>query len=196
VLLSDPNDVRALHMKGQMLHVLEPMQAIELIEKAGVIMKENAAKQHSTPSAEQASNKILSITMQLVTCEAMQSLDKYSQAFDIYEALEREVSTLNDAAHQERLLHSIFVGESGCLFQMEEFQRAKHVAECALRLDRRQPAVHILIALAQWALEEKKDAVRTMCRGVLYEAPWDTENQLKNRKCLQGFIDSMNDEEH
>jgi tetratricopeptide (TPR) repeat protein len=194
VLLSNPNDVHALRIKGQILLDVEPLQALELFEKVDALTEENAAKQYPTSNATNAPNMILSIMDRIQCSEAMQSMEKYSQALDIYEELEQQVSKLNHQKLQEFLLCSIFMGESRCLIYMKEFQLAEHVAECAVRLNRRYPGVHLLLALAQWALGEKKDAVHTMRRAILYEAPWNTDNQLENREYLQRLRDSMNDE--
>ena len=83
-------------------------------------------------------------------------------------------------------------GLSRCKFRQNDFALAKNAAEAVLDSIRHFPGSHILKAQAQWALKEKKAAVRTMCRGVLYEAPWDEANRERNIVYLQEFVDAMN----
>jgi hypothetical protein len=182
VLRSNPNDVQALRVKGQILLVSKPIEALDLLEKADAIIEEDP-----TSNATKARNLIENIMVGVQSCEAMISLDKISQALDTYKVLERQVSKLNGNEHQEVVHYLILMGETRCLLQMKEFQRSKCVAECAIRLNRRHPGLHMMVAMSQFALGEKNHAVRTMCRGVLYEAPWNTANQVKNLEWLQRF---------
>jgi Tetratricopeptide repeat len=83
-------------------------------------------------------------------------------------------------------------GASRCFFCTNDFERAEAFAENALAMNRHFPGIHILIAQCQWATGKKTAAIRTMSRGVLYEAPWDEDNQKENRAYLQEFMDSLN----
>ena len=131
--------------------------------------------------------------------EAYESANEYEKAEAIYKKMIQEVFQLDYDeylkidAPTDRMMKA---GASRCLFYLKDFDRSKIMAEMALAMNRFFPGVHILLAQAQWAMDEKEEAIRTMCRGVLYETPWDEVNQQRNRVYLQEFTDAMRGTNH
>jgi tetratricopeptide (TPR) repeat protein len=126
--------------------------------------------------------------------EAYESAHEYKKAEAIYKEMIQEVFKLDyeDYIKMDPPTNRMMIsGASRCLFYVKDFDRSKKMAQMALDMNRHFPGIHILLAQAQWALNEKKDAIRTMCRGVLYETPWDETNQKRNRVYLQEFVDAM-----
>ncbi len=117
--------------------------------------------------------------------EAFESINDYETAGAMYEQMWKETFHVDDDDEDEDDdsldIKELAFGVSRCKFQQNNFEFAKNAAEALLDSIRYIPGSHILKAQAQWALDEKKGAIRTMCRGVLYEAPWDEE-----------FVDAMN----
>ena len=243
VLNSDPTDIVALCIKGQILRHVRPYDAIDAlqevlrIDEEGVKTKEKldqvvndldefrARMDRTLTIAEiedddhpmvdewahrvEAAEKLINETKRGVQlgdgpyrlyqfkiwlAEAFESTNEYKKAEAIYKEMVQQVFQLDYEEYVKidpptnRMMIS---GASRCLFYVKDFDRSKKLAQMALDMNRHFPGIHILLAQAQWALDEKKDAIRTMCRGVLYETPWDETNQKLNRIYLQEFIDAM-----
>ena len=127
--------------------------------------------------------------------EAHESANEYETAEAMYKEMIQETFRLdyNDYIQIDAPTNRMIIsGASRCLYRLKDYDRAKKSAEMALDMNRYFPGIHILVAQSQWALDEKKEAIRTMCRGVLYETPWDEANQERNRVYLQEFVDAMN----
>jgi tetratricopeptide (TPR) repeat protein len=131
--------------------------------------------------------------------EAFESTNDYKTAGAMFEQMWKESFQINDEGEDENEdddtldIIGLAFGLSRCKFRQNDFELAKNAAEAVLDSIRHFPGSHILKAQAQWALKEKKEAIRTMCRGVLYEAPWDEANRERNIVYLQEFVDAMNE---
>ena len=133
-------------------------------------------------------------TLKVWLAEAFESANEYKKAEAVYKEVFKEAAQFGYTEYiknDPRTCRLMLTGTSRCLFYVKDFVGSKELARMALGTCRHYPGVHILIAQSQWALNEKKAAIRTMCRGVLYEAPWDKSNQKLNRIYLQEFIDAM-----
>jgi tetratricopeptide (TPR) repeat protein len=126
--------------------------------------------------------------------EAYELVGEYEKAAKIYKAMVQESYEFQyqgfgslDGQKDQRIKR----GGSRCCLATKDYEKAQKMAQMLLNTNRRTKGAHILLAQAQWAMNNKKGAIRTMCRAVLYEAPWDDNNQEMNRIYLQEFVDAM-----
>jgi tetratricopeptide (TPR) repeat protein len=122
--------------------------------------------------------------------EAYEAAGRFNDAAAIFKALLNEVFSFEYSKYVQispSVNRMMLSGDSRCCYFLKKFERAKHSAEMALDMNRHFPGIHLLVAQAQWALGEK-NAVITMKRGVLYEAPWDENNQERNISFLERLL--------
>jgi tetratricopeptide (TPR) repeat protein len=135
--------------------------------------------------------------IKVLLAEAYESAREYKKAEAVYNEMLKEMFQLSDEDYlklRPPISRMIQSGASRCYFHLNDFDRAKVLAQMSMGMNRHFPGIHILLAQAQWALNEQQEAIRTMCRGVLYETPWDESNQERNRVYLQEFIDARKNE--
>ena len=238
VLSSDPMDIVALCVKGEILRYVKPQDAIDVLQEVlrldeeGAKAKENfdqvatdleefrnlmdrtltiaEIEDDNHPMVDEWARRVEAAgkLMKLAKCvvphhryrikiwiaEAYESAKEYEKAEAIYKKMMQEIFQLDyeDFAKLDPpISRMFFAGGSRCLFFSKDFERSQKLAEMALDMNRHFPGIHILLAQVQWATNDKKGALRTMCRGVLYETPWDETNQERNRVYLQEFVDAM-----
>jgi hypothetical protein len=135
---------------------------------------------------------------------------EYAYMMDWYEARE---DTTTPSQEDLRRQHEVTSGFSRCMLEYGELDEALQSSQHALRMDRHAPGVHIHVAKAQRALARNprsigaltggtnaisctmSDAVETMYRAIVYETPWDEDNQRANRKFLRELLNEIEDEE-
>jgi tetratricopeptide (TPR) repeat protein len=239
VLISFPNHLQALCIKGQFLRYIKPQESIDALQKTLAIDEIGAAKRkklsemadeidalgirmnnaltiNEANAIEEEREGKMDLYVKMATesddilqlgsgphrlyrvktwlAEAYESMGNYEEAVDIYKALLKEIYSFEHSQYIQidpPDIRMILSGSSRCVFHLKDYQRAKLFAESALEMNRHFPGIHILKAQAQWAIGEKKEAVRTMCRGVIYETPWDDNNQEENRIYLKEYITVM-----
>ena len=131
--------------------------------------------------------------------QAYESAGEYEKAVNLYVEMIKETYDLyckgfgSVSPHVHR---QIKINGSRCFFAMKQYADAKKLAQMALDINRHVDGIHVLLAQAQWAANEKKEAIRTMCRGVIYETPWDDTNIELNRIYLQECLDAMSGTSH
>ena len=133
--------------------------------------------------------------IKIMLAEAYESANDYETAEAMFKEMNKEVFQLEYDVYAQMdppTNRMMLAGAARCLFHLKDFDRSKKLAEMALAMNRHFPGIHILVAQAQWAMHERKHAIRTMCRGVLYETPWDETNQERNRVYLKEFVNAMN----
>jgi MYND finger/RING-type zinc-finger len=133
-------------------------------------------------------------TIKIWISEAHETAHEFKLANALYQEMLREVFQLDYSEYVQidaPTIRMMMSGASRSLFHLKDLKRALKLANDALAMNRYYPGIHILVAQAQWGLNKKKDAIRTMCRGVLYETPWDETNQKRNRDYLEEFVDAM-----
>jgi tetratricopeptide (TPR) repeat protein len=133
---------------------------------------------------------------------------EYSDMLSIFCKKKPHESWLNDEITGQ--MHSISCGISRCFFHLRQYEKALYSGQQALSLGRTNPGTHKLVAEAQAALARKlggaqqgeasfahpnattavtiMDAIRTMHRGVIYEAPWDDVNKEANTLYLKELM--------
>lgn len=124
--------------------------------------------------------------LKILLAEAHEAAEQWKAARDLYIQL---LSAIDDpttvSPSQTRM---IFSGIARCAYRLggdDEYERAEKAAECALSMNRHFQGVHKLIALPQRELGRLSEAIATMSRAVLYEAPWDDENARENVALLE-----------
>jgi tetratricopeptide (TPR) repeat protein len=223
ILISEPNHLQALCLKGQTLRHIHPSMSIEAFQKAleidqrghaslsklikikSQIFSENPSGEERTRLMEEyeeiaASDSAMAqigegpfrlYLIQTWLAEAYESDGNYVAARRIYKTLLQDVYKMDYTEYTEidpptnRMMLS---GASRCSFQLQDYGYAKDFAEMALAMNRHFPGIHQLLAQAQWALNDKENALRTMKRGILYETPWDEENQQRNVTFLNEIL--------
>jgi ribosomal protein L44E len=141
-----------------------------------------------------------------------QTHDAYLEYKDMMDWYEAHEGTNTPSEEDLRRQHEVTSGFSRCMLEYGELDEALKSSQHALLMDRHAPGIHILVANAQRALARNprsigaltgrtnaisctmSDAVETMYRAVVYETPWDEDNQQANRKFLQGLLNEIADE--
>ena len=137
--------------------------------------------------------------IKIYLAQAYESAGEYEKAVNLYVEMIKETYDLyckgfgSVSPHVHR---QIKINGSRCFFAMKRYADAKKLAQMALDINRHVDGIHVVLAQAQWAANEKKEAIRTMCRGVIYETPWDETNIERNRVYLQECLDAMSGTSH
>lgn len=123
------------------------------------------------------------VDIKLMLAEALEATSDWKAALDVYMKIMESLE--NPDMVQPRQNRMMFAGIARCLFELKEYERAVAAAEAALAMNRHFPGVHKLLALPQRAMGKMQQAVASMSRAVLYEAPWDDLNKQENIALLQ-----------
>jgi tetratricopeptide (TPR) repeat protein len=132
---------------------------------------------------------------------------EYNEVFNEYDANPNEWEKNQEGLQR---VHAVLVGYARCMFLAGKFDEALRASQHAVRMIRSAKGVHMLIAKTQRALARPPlftayslrgmtnktacsmaDAVETVHRGVMYETPWDENNQRVNR--VQELSNEMGD---
>ena len=132
-----------------------------------------AAQQHGMPATRIGSDHLFDVYV--IQSEAYQGLEKWKEAMDSYEKAMLALDGPNSppAIDQRKL----FMGLAECAYKVKEYENAIAYANAAIEMNRHFPGIHRLKALALEKVGRLDEAIVTMNRAVLYETPWDEENQ-------------------
>jgi tetratricopeptide (TPR) repeat protein len=153
----------------------------------------------------------------LELAKAYENLNQWQDAFNEYDEMHEwyEASQGKWKRDQDdlRRIHTVTLGYTRCMFEWGNLDEALRSSQHALRMDRTFEGVHRLIAKVQRSLARRPtvtpnslpgmtntiscsmaDAVETMHRGVIYETPWDEDNQRVNREFLQELLVEIENE--
>jgi len=115
----------------------------------------------------------------LLQAEYWQYEENWEAAFEAYQSIFNEM--INRSPPEQR---QVMMGICRCLYEIGRFEHAIQIGQSAIEMNRHFQKVHKYVALAQKAKGEHSDAVATITRAVLYEAPWDEENIKANKALL------------
>jgi hypothetical protein len=133
--------------------------------------------------------------------------DEYADMFVKFQPNDPNIFDTELLSH----MHSVGMGLSRCLFHLGHYKKAIWTGQQAVTMDRTFAGVHKLVALPQRALARQlgdelqggqpsfanphaatattiADAIRTMHRGHMYEAPWDNVNRQANKDYLMELM--------
>jgi len=81
------------------------------------------------------------------------------------------------------------------LIKTGDYGGVRSLAATALEVDNCTQGVHTPLATAHRHLGALPEALKTMNRAILYEAPWDRENMIANIKTWEDFFEVLREEE-
>jgi tetratricopeptide (TPR) repeat protein len=132
---------------------------------------------------------------------------EYKAMMNWYQDDEEKTGKVESNPDSIRFIRDVLMGCSRCMLALGNFDEALNAGEDVLRMGRHSAGAHMLVAKAQRALARPPpitthslagrtnkltstmaDAVETMYRGVVYETPWDENNQRVNREFLQELL--------
>jgi tetratricopeptide (TPR) repeat protein len=116
--------------------------------------------------------------LKLLQAEAYQDMQEWEEAIKIYISI-LKVDGMVGSPVQYR---QVFMGMSRCFFEISVYDKSIAAASTAIEMNPHFPGVYKYKALSQRALGELDEAVKTMTRAVLYEAPWDDVNKAEALK--------------
>jgi tetratricopeptide (TPR) repeat protein len=151
--------------------------------------------------------------VRIALAESLEAAGRWEEAEDEYramfEALAPDPRYMNDDLISD--LHSIKMGLCRCLYQSNRFEGAINVGRDVINMGRAWPGAHKLVAQAQLGHARKlgckmsftrpncsgmntslkttiEDAILTMRRALVYEAPWDEANKQLNENYLMELV--------
>jgi tetratricopeptide (TPR) repeat protein len=80
--------------------------------------------------------------------------------------------------NEQVLKYYISIGR--CLYTKKMYKQAIYNINLGLKIDRHFPGIHKYKVLSQLKLGLYDDALGTASQAVIYETPWDPENQALN----------------
>jgi tetratricopeptide (TPR) repeat protein len=150
-------------------------------------------------------------TVRISLAESLEAAKRWKEAEEEYHAMldsfaVPDLRYVNDDVITD--LHSIKKGIYRCFYQANHFEAALFTGQEVLNMDRTWPGVHKLVAEAQLGQARKlgyktrsnvagthtrlsppiADAILTMRRALVYEAPWDETNNHVNENYLEQLI--------
>ena len=223
ILAADPENLVAVMLKAQVLKHSQPDEAIKLYEQSfrlDAAAKSHTAQLHEAYDQAEAArdngnmaeyerlvteynerselqrtfmgNDVL-LKMKLEYAETLLlSGRNVLEVISIYQDLFPEDA---DSMESERpsVDRRLYSGLSQCAYRLKDYEKALVGAEAALSINPHFPGAHKLVAVIQEAQGDIASAIRTMAQGVLYEAPWDTENTQANIGYLTQLRSSFDD---
>jgi tetratricopeptide (TPR) repeat protein len=109
----------------------------------------------------------------MLKASAHEQLGNWTEAAEAYNELQgMEVSQIE--------VLQIHMGVARCSYELGFYDHAMKVAEHNIGEGRWQPGAHKIKALIHKQRGEWEEAVRTMNRALLYEAPWNEKNRTEN----------------
>jgi tetratricopeptide (TPR) repeat protein len=115
----------------------------------------------------------------------------YEHVHDWKSALASSMKALECMEEQPRdpvLMRKFVMGMARCFYEVEEYDKAVSATDWALEMNRHFPGVHKYKALSYERMGKLDLAIEVMNQAVLYEAPWDEENQ---RECVSHYYDLL-----
>jgi tetratricopeptide (TPR) repeat protein len=141
--------------------------------------------------------------IRIMLAKAYENLNQWYHGLrEYYEMLDWYGENTFDEKNEAQRMRKLMIGFARCSLETGDIDEAHRVSQHVLSEVRHLQGVHVLFAKVQRACAHAgnkfsitmADAVETMYRGVIYEAPWDEDNREANREFLQELLNEIGEE--
>ena len=118
----------------------------------------------------------------------------YNSAITLFERVKHlPIGLSTDPAPNNDLSHEVFqrsmLSLAYCYYQTKQYDSAIRASNAILPGGRHLPGVYFYKALSLFATEKIDEALLSMNRAVLYEAPWDSHIQERNLEAYNAILE-------